>query len=294
MMRKPDRNYSTRESWRLARQHWLGASDAAAIWGVSGYSSPYACWYSKVAPLEADEPDIIQRVGHAMEPLVSELFTEATGVKVFDPGDFAVFIHPEAKFMAVTPDRLACDGSALVELKTASFAAADEWKTHIPLSYQTQLQHGMMCVGVQRAWIAVLISGSTFKHHEMRLSSSFARRHMAKCQAFWNQHVLTKEAPPPDWSAATSQALARQFMASQKKVVDLPDDLASLGERYDRLSKVAASVDRHQNEIKNRIKLAMGEAELGRLPTGDGFAWSGKNGSRRFTRKVKEIHGFTE
>ncbi len=293
-MRKPDRNYSTRKSWLLGRQHWLGASDAAAIWGCSGYSSPYACWFSKVSPIEDDEPDIIQRVGHAMEPLVTELFTEATGIKVFDPGDFAVYLHPEMPFMGCTPDRLAADGSALVELKTASFAAADEWKNRIPLSYQTQLQHGMMCCGVQRAWIAVLISGSSFKHHEMRLSPNFARRHAAKCQAFWKNHVETQEAPPPDWSSATSQALARQFMASQKQVVDLPDDLAGLGERYDRLAKTAAAIDRHQNEIKNRIKLAMGEAELGRLPTGDGFAWSGKNGSRRFTRKAKEIHGFTE
>lgn len=286
--------YDSRERWRRARQLFIGASDAAAIWGCSGYSSPYSCWYSKVAPLEPDEPDIIQRVGHALEPLVAEMFHEATGVEIYDPGDFTIFRKQDAPHMGCTPDRLTKDGSAVVELKTASFMAADEWKTHIPLSYQTQLQHSMIVLGVERAFIAVLISGTTFRHHEMRLSANFARRHIAKCKAFWEQHVETKEAPPVDWSAATSRALARQFMASQKKVYDLPTEFEGLGARYDRLAKVAAAVDRHQNEIKNRVKAAMGENELGRLPSGDGFAWSGKNGSRRFTRKAKEIHGFDE
>lgn len=290
---QPTAVYTTRNAWRQARQSFIGASDSSAIWGVSGYSSPYACWHSKVSPLEPEDSGILQRIGHALEPLITELFHEATGVEVYDPGDFAVYRHPQHSFMGCTPDRLTYEGSAIVELKTASFGAAEEWKTRIPLAYQTQLQHAMICVGVERAYIAVLISNTTFKHHEMRLSHNFARRHIAKCKAFWEQHVLTKEAPPPDWSHATSQALAKQFMASRRNVVDLPNEFDGIGERYDRISKFIAAAERHQNEIKNRVKLAMGENELGRLPSGDGFAWAGKNGTRRFTRKAK-VYGDLE
>ncbi len=289
----PATTYEGRAPWRKGRRRVIGASDAAAIWGASGWQSPYSVWWSKVGPLEPDYPDIVQRVGHALEPLVAEMFTELTGVPLDDPGDFTIFTHPEVRCMGCTPDRITSDGSAVVELKTAHFGSADEWKSHIPLGYQTQLQHQMIVMGVERAFIAVLINSTTFKHHEMRLSQNFARRHIAKCKSFWEQYVETKTAPPTDYSKATSQALARQWAASRKATVDLPGDCESLAARYDKLAKLSSSVDRQQEAIKNRIKAAMGDAQLGRLSDESGFQWSGAEGKRRFTRK-KKVYGDDE
>lgn len=275
-----------RQQWRVARRRAIGASDAAAIWGASGWNSPYSVWWSKVGPMEADEPDVIQRVGHAMEPLIDEMFIEATGIQTVDPGDFAIYTNPEVQCMACTPDRLTTDGMAVVELKTASFSSADEWKHHIPLGYQTQLQHQMICCGVERAYIAVLINSTSFKWHEMFLHESFRRKHMRKCLTFWKQYVETETAPPADYSKATSQALARQWMASKPTVVELPESFSGLGARYDKLSRVAAAVERHREEIKNRVKAFLGENQLGKLPDElGGFSWRGKDGRRVFTRK---------
>ncbi len=277
---------NNREEWRRARRKAIGASDAAAIWGASGWNSPYSVWWSKVGPLEPDEPDVIQRVGHAMEPLIAEMFTEATGIEVVDPGDYSIYTHPEIRCMACTPDRMTLDGMAVVELKTASFSSADEWKSHIPLGYQTQLQHQMICCGVERAFIAVLINSTSFKWHEMFLHESFRKRHMNKCYTFWKQYVETETAPPADYSKATSSALARQWMDSKPTAIELPDSFRGLGARYDKLGRVAAAVDRHKEEIKNRVKAELGENQLGKLPDEDGgFSWKGSNGRRVFTRK---------
>lgn len=279
--------YSDRDAWREARRKAIGASDAAGIWGASGWCSPYSVWWSKVGPLEADEPDVIQRVGHAMEPLIAEMVTEATGLELYDPGDFAIYSH-DSGCIACTPDRLTADGQAVVELKTASFSSADEWKQRIPVGYQVQLQHQMIACGVDRAIIGVLINSTSFTYHPMRLSADFARKHTAKCVAFWKQYVETETAPPTDFSKATSQALLRQWQDSKPNTIELPEDFAGLGARYDKLAKVAAAVDRHQEAIKNRVKAAMADYQLGRLPDEDGgFQWKGSNGSRRFTRKAK-------
>jgi putative phage-type endonuclease len=280
-----------REAWRQARKQAIGASDAAGIWGASGYSSPYSVWWSKVGPLEADEPDIIQRVGHAMEPFIAELFTEATGIETHDPGDFTIYTNSEVQCMACTPDRLTADGMAVVELKTAGFAVADEWKTRIPVGYQTQLQHQMICCGVEKAYIAVLINGTSFKWHEMDLYESFRRRHTAKCLAFWKEYVETQTAPPADYSKATSQALLHQWQDSRDRIVDLPDELNGLGERYEKLGRLSAAVERHKEEIKNRVKAVMGDAQIGRLADGTGFSWKGSGGRRTFTRKAKVFDG---
>lgn len=279
------RHYS-RDQWREARRRSIGASDAAAIWGASGWNSPYSVWWSKVGPMEADEPDVIQRVGHAMEPLIAEMFSEATALELYDPGDFTIYTNSELDCMACTPDRLTADGRAVVELKTASFSSADEWKHHIPLGYQTQLQHQMICCGVEVAYIAVLINSTSFKWHEMFLHESFRRKHMRKCLAFWKEYVETETAPPADYSKATSSALAKQWMESKPTVVELPDSFRGYGERYDKLGRVAAAAERHREEIKNRVKAVLCDAQLGRLPDSDGgFSWKGTNGKRVFTRK---------
>lgn len=284
-------NFTNRVGWlRLGRRNHLCATDGAALWGASSYQSPYAVWWSKCGPFEENDADIVQRVGHALEPLVAALFTESTNIEVRDPGDFALHVSREFPFLACTPDRISADSSAVVELKTAHFSAADEWKTRIPLAYQIQLQHQMIVLGVDRAFIAVLINSTTFKHHEMRLSPDFKRRHVAKCKTFWERYVEANEAPPTDYSEATSRALAKQWAASRPVAVDLPAECDGLGERFDRLQKLSGKLDRRQNEIKNRIKSALAGNELGRLPDGSGFSWSGKNGTRRFTRKAK-IHG---
>lgn len=278
----------SRDEWLTLRRSYLGASDAASIWGASGWQSPYSVWWSKVGPAEHDEPDIVQRVGHAMEGLIAELVTEATGLKLYDPGDYTLYVSSEVPYMACTPDRLTADGTMVVELKTAHFAAAEQWKERIPLAYQCQLAHQMICCGVDRALIGVLINSTTFKHHSMRLSPNFAKRHKAKCLSFWREYVETETAPPADYSKATSQALLKQWQDSRDVTVDLPDDMAGLGERFDKLARTAAAVERHQEHLKNRVKAAMQDAQIGRLPGEDsGFSWKGSNGRRIFKRKAK-------
>lgn len=223
-----------------------------------------------------------------MEPLLTELVAEATGLELYDPGDFTMYVSTEVPCMACTPDRLTADGTTVVELKTAHFGSADEWKHHIPLGYQIQLQHQMICCGVEHAVIAVLINSTSFKHHSMRLTQSFARKHKAKCLTFWKQYVEQGEYPPPDYSKATSQALLKRWQESKGTTVDLPDEFAGLGQRYDKLQRVAASVDRHQEEIKNRVKAVMADAELARVPDDDGgFSWKGSDGRRVFKRKAR-------
>jgi putative phage-type endonuclease len=216
--------YTNRRDWLMARRTGLFATDGAAIWGASSWQSPYAVCFHKIGPLDIDQPDIMQRVGKALEPLVGELFTESTGIEVHDPGDFTIFRRKDIPILGCTPDRITNDGSAVVELKTAHFAAADEWKSHIPVAYQIQLSHQMIVLGVRQAFIAVLINSTTLKHHRMQLSDRFAKRHIAKCVGFWRQYVEPGIYPPPDYSSATSRTLA---LSCQRRVRTTAKDSTS-------------------------------------------------------------------
>ena len=135
---------SSRVARATSPRHWIVGRGGNL--GASSWQSAYSVAWHKLGPIEDDAPDIIQRVGHALEPFIAELFSEATGVETIDMGDFTVYQHRELSFLQCTPDRLTPAGE-IVELKTASFAAAKEWKEHIPLGYQIQLSHQMAVMG---------------------------------------------------------------------------------------------------------------------------------------------------
>jgi putative phage-type endonuclease len=265
--------HATRQEWRQARRLGVGASDAAGLWGASTWTSPYGVWWSKVGELDPDQPTIQQRLGHACEPFIAELFTEATGIEVCDPGEYAIYASAAWPVLCCTPDRLTVDGSAVVELKTASFQSAAQWKEAIPLGYQIQLQHQMAVMGVDLAYIAVLLNGTDYKHHTLERSDKFITQHVEKCQEFWRDNVLANEAPNTDAALATAQALAARFKIAQPVTIDLPSELEPLGEEYDALLRTNNETDKRKREITNRLKDFMGAAEQAVCGDGSGFKW---------------------
>lgn len=275
-----------RDEWRRKRQEGIGSSDAAAIWGVSRWQSAYACAWSKLGDLEPDEPTIMQEVGHALEPYIAELFTRATGIETIDPGDHTVYQHGELPYMLCTPDRLTTAGE-IVELKTASFASAGEWKERIPAAYQVQLAHQMFVLGVETAYIAVLINSSDFRHHTLRRNPRFERQHVAKCTDFWRGYIEKGEYPAPDYSDSCGAAIKARYPEPDDRTIDLPKSLDSLGDAYDAACAEESAAKNRKSEIQNYIKDALGEAAIGRLSDGTGFSWKGS--PRRFSRIKKEI-----
>lgn len=275
-----------RREWLEQRRHGIGSSDAAAIWGASSWQSAYSVAWHKLGPIEDDAPDIIQRVGHALEPFIAELFSEATGVETIDMGDFTVYQHRELSFLQCTPDRLTPAGE-IVELKTASFAAAKEWKEHIPLGYQIQLSHQMAVMGADRAYIAVLINGSDFRYHPLDRNPRFERKHIAKCMDFWKTYVERGEYPPVDYSDATATALANRYREPEPTSIELPSEFDELGAEYETLSASITAAEKQKKLIQNRVKEQLGNASVGVLGDGAGFSWKGN--PRRFGRIKKGI-----
>lgn len=275
-----------REEWQRKRQLGIGSSDASSIWGVNKWQSAYACAWSKLGELEADEPSIMMGVGHALEPFIAELFTQATGIELVDPGDFTIYQHAELPFMLCTPDRLTLAGE-IVELKTASFASAGEWKERIPSAYQVQLAHQMCVLDCDVAHIAVLINSSDFRHHTLRRNPRFEKQHIAKCTDFWKGYVEKGEFPPPDYSESCGAAIAARYPVADDSVIDLPAELDSLGESYDIACMEENAAKKRKSEIQNVVKDVLGDASMGRLGDGTGFSWKGS--PRRFRRIDKEI-----
>ncbi len=275
-----------RLDWLTKRHPFIGASESAAVVNVSQFSSRYGVWYRKTGPVEDREPTLEQQVGHALEPLIAAEFIRESGVPCENPGDYCIAVSKRWPWLSCTPDWLTAD-CIPVELKTAKFDAAKEWKRRIPIAYQVQLTVQMLVLGVRESYIAVLLSGSDFKWHRFLLHDRFAMRLIANTRDFHERCLKGGERPATDESNATKVALASLYPNATNGAVELPKDLDSLGARYDRLSRAEAAIKKRKQGIQNRVKDCLGESSLGRLGDGSGFRWAGDK-SRRFTR-VKKV-----
>ena len=59
----------------------IGASQSAAILGISPWKTPYDVWYDMVYGLEEQEDNLTFRLGRELEPVIKDLFMEETGLK---------------------------------------------------------------------------------------------------------------------------------------------------------------------------------------------------------------------
>ena len=89
----------SREDWLSFRRKGIGGSDAAAIMGMSPFSTKRDLYYDKlgIQPVVDEEEDnwVAKEVGHRLEDLVAEIFSRKTGLKVYPVRK--MFRHPLQK-----------------------------------------------------------------------------------------------------------------------------------------------------------------------------------------------------
>ena len=74
--------FTDRINWLELRRNAIGGSDAAAILGLSKWSSPLAVYADKLGLVPEREDNEAMRQGRDLEEYVASRFTEATGLKV--------------------------------------------------------------------------------------------------------------------------------------------------------------------------------------------------------------------
>ena len=128
-----------------ARKNYIGASDAAAIMGVSPWTSIYQLWEDKLG-LAPDRPDnYAMKRGRELEPVAREAYTLFTGNVVAPKQVF----HAEIRFMMANFDGLSQDLSVAVEIKCPGekdHGLAKEGL--VPEKYLPQLQHQLAVIGL--------------------------------------------------------------------------------------------------------------------------------------------------
>jgi len=211
----------TESDWHAARTTGIGGSDIAAICGLNPYTSPLEVWLRKTGQFvpRREDPvlDEAAEMGHLLEPIVATRFIAKTGLYAAEgPGTLR---HPAGPWVA-NLDRVTIeDGQpGVVEIKTRSSYALQDWLDEPPTDVQIQTQWYLGVTGWQFAYTATLIGGQrTIIHRLDRDDQMIADLHGIGAE-FWGW-VESGTRPPLDGSHATGQLLDRLHAHSTRDVV---------------------------------------------------------------------------
>lgn len=277
---------ANREEWLAQRRIGIGASEIAAVLGISPWESPFGLHWRKVHGWDF-EPTDEMRAGLLLEPAIAQWWAQEC-----DPNENlvvqlgALYASADRAWQLATPDRLIClpcpecdgggtytspggrlvlacpdcDGNggpplAVLELKYCAHTW-DGWgepgTDDIPVHYRAQVLWQCDVMGVDEWFLAALGPGG-FRWYRGRIDTADVRTMRAAGAAFMGR-LEAGEAPPLDGHAATLTALKRLHPTVADVDVQVPLELAEGYRRARALrTRVEASVDRYEARIRAAI-----------------------------------------
>ena len=198
-----------REKWLKARRSGLGASEVAAILGLSPWSTPYKVWKDKVSsepPVELETEPI--EWGHAHEATIARRVSARypeLGKIAPSPG---LLQHDTAPHVLATVDRLMVPrgvgvrnspAHAVLEIKNIGLPS---WRHSFvdgqpPVYYQIQVMVQLAVTGLEVGYLAVHYGGQNMQYpYRVERDDSVIDSLLAYCEQWWADFVETKTPPP--------------------------------------------------------------------------------------------------
>lgn len=254
---------SDHEAWEKLRMSGIGGSDVAVIMGYNPWKSAYALYAEKVGlvpPEDLSENEAVEW-GTKLEPMIAQKFSEVTGKKVKRWGTVC---NPDAPWQMANFDRLIVGEDCGLECKTANAFKKEEWEgDNVPDAYYCQVQMYIHLSGFEGWWIACLIGGQHFEYKYIPRNDTFIQDMLEKVTAFWENHVVAKVPPAVDGSESCTEAIKKIYKNSNGMQIDLPSRAAHIFASLDELDNTMNIIKQQQDNLKNELKLMLGDNEVG-------------------------------
>ena len=274
----------SREEFLARRKAGIGGSDIAAIAGLSPWKSPLDVYYDKVDPV-IDYEDALPvgktaslYWGTVMEDAIGKAYTKLTGRKICHYN--RMLVHPDHHYFIGDVDFLAyCeDGSRPakpkgeivtdlgIEIKTCRYPSEDWGEAgtdEVPMYYDCQCQWYMSLIpSIMRFDLVVLFGGSELRIYTIHRDDAIIARLAEIGKQFWNNNVLPQLPPPPRSLDEVRMAFPTTTGRSMIASVELEQAVAE----YATISAQRKAIEDREVEIKNKIAIAMADADLLTLP----------------------------
>ena len=194
------------DKWREGRKHSIGASDAAAVMGISPWKTEAQLWDEKANGKMLDFHNADTMRGHRSENHILELYGIETERKIFS-GERIMLMSNHNPFMSCTLDGIDFtddNNPIIIEVKSVKFSHGEWSDEKIPDYYFTQLLHQLAVTGWNEAVLLVRFtrnegweSASERMYHVKREDvQDQIDKLVRKERKFWNEYVVNKKRPP--------------------------------------------------------------------------------------------------
>tara|TARA_R100001163_G_scaffold59049_1_gene47623 strand:- start:1039 stop:1965 length:927 start_codon:yes stop_codon:yes gene_type:complete len=236
------------EEWLKDRKEnpSIGASQSAAVLGLSPWATPFDVWHELVNGFEPKEENLTFRLGRELEPIIRTLFMEETGLKVIN--DNKIRYSNTYPYITTNLDGMVVGEKVPVEYKTTALG----WDGEIPDQYFVQLQHQMYVTETTHCYFAILSLG--FKKEliiqKYERDDSFIDNMVTELVRFWEEYVDTKE-PPPLLSISDAKKL--YFNEEPDSIIQADDEIYMITKSLQHYENEKKRLD--DNIAKSKLQL---------------------------------------
>lgn len=249
------------DAWLDLRGQGIGASEIAAVMGLSPWDSPFSVYWRKKLATQTDMSEAMEW-GLRHEQAIADKFAENHPDLTLTPG--GLYRHPQHRWMLATPDRIAqpADGPAeLVQIKTAH--SFDGWgepgSDDIPVYYRAQVQQEMAVYGAARCWVPVLAGGNCYREYVVAYDQGDVDA-IVTAGAEFMRRLADEDPPDIDGSAATT----RTIKALHPDLIDEPVTVPlPLADQYSQRKALLDDAKAAYDEVSNRMLAAVGSYRYG-------------------------------
>lgn len=295
--------YQSRGDWLAARtgksQHRIGASDVAAILGVSPWAGPWDIWTQRQGlkpPIDPARERAFAR-GHRYEIRALQDFAEESGVYTCqtwaiwapDTRDAQVIVVGEVPWTVCSPDALVYRHASQgidahwggAEAKTTSepqyWGPTQEipsWQEQhasvVPPQYALQCYWSLEVTGLPSWTLIILLPWYEVRWYVIHRDEEIQRSLLDAVGEWRERHLVRGEAPDIASSDACGSWLSQRFPGG-KPQREATDREAMVVRRLRDLGAQARSIGQERDLLKNMLRASIGDATRLLLPGGGSY-----------------------
>lgn len=256
----------------VERRTRLGATDVAAIMGVSPWKRPYDVWLEKTDQVEPWVGNQATRLGQNLESALIQFAQEDLGILYAN-----VVRRCEAyPFIGATLDAQVAATGEPVEIKTAGLTGPirdDVWgeagTDEVPDYYLVQVHTQLLCTGADRAYLYALIGGRGMVRYEIAAVNQINDMISETCREWWTKHIINGEHPQlSDTDAHMSLDTLKRVRRAPESVIAVGAEVDDLADRLEVAKHTLMTVESSCDWLKAQLIAALGQNECGTLPSG--------------------------
>jgi putative phage-type endonuclease len=278
------------QQWVDERKHYIGGSEIAAALGQSSYQTPLQLWLVKTGRIEPIDSTPIMELGHLLEPMIAEKFTQATGFKLRNISE--PYRHPEHPFLRGNIDRQILssdrhDGPGVLEIKsTTSYRLKNEAGLY-PSDWDYQIQHYLMLTGYSYAYLAIFERDTGIFHEPILITrdEEFIRLNTEKVIQWWTLHIQRDISPDP----VNNEDMMLLFPdATNGSVVEASKEAQAYHSELVKVRSKISDLEMEKEVLEVFLKHEIGTAERLVVAGRDLITWKNQTTNRLDTKALKQ------